>query len=48
LRAGGPAGSRSIDDVREQVRWLSAALHHHRAREADLIFEGLGLDIAAA
>lgn len=47
LRAADSTGSRSIADVREQVRWLSAALHHHRAREADLIFEGLGVDIAA-
>ena len=47
LRASDSAGSRSIDDVREQVRWLSAALQHHRAREADLIFEALGFDIAA-
>ncbi len=47
LRTTGSSGTRSIDDVREQVRWLSAALQHHRAREADLIFEALGLDIAA-
>ena len=47
LRATASSGTRSIDDVREQVRWLSAALQHHRAREADLIFEALGLDIAA-
>jgi len=46
LREANSAGSRSIDDVREQVRWLSAALQHHRAREADLIFEALGVDIA--
>ena len=48
LRAANAAGSRSIDDIREQVRWLSAALQHHRAREADLIFEALGVDIAGA
>jgi hypothetical protein len=39
------SGSRSIDDVREQVRWISAALQHHRAREADLIFAALGVEI---
>lgn len=48
LREAGSPGTRTIDDVREQVRWLSAALHHHRAREADLIFEALGVDIAAS
>lgn len=37
----------TIADLREQVRWLMTALHHHRAREADLIFEALGIDIAA-
>jgi hypothetical protein len=46
LRDADTAGSRSIDDVREQVRWLSAALQHHRAREADLIFDALGVNIA--
>jgi hypothetical protein len=38
----------TITDIREEVRWLMTALHHHRAREADLIFEGLGVNIAAA
>jgi hypothetical protein len=36
----------SVADVREQLCWLMNALHHHRAREADLIFEALGIDIA--
>jgi hypothetical protein len=45
LRATHSTGSRSIDDIREQVRWISAALQHHRAREADLIFAALGLEI---
>ena len=45
LRDAHSAGSRSIDDIREQVRWISAALQHHRAREADLIFEALGAEI---
>ncbi len=45
LRQAPSAGSRSIDDIREQVRWISAALQHHRAREADLIFEALGAEI---
>ena len=48
LREPHSAGSRSIDDVREQVRWISAALQHHRAREADLIFAALGVEIADA
>jgi hypothetical protein len=48
LRGPETSGSRSIDDVREQVRWLSAALQHHRARESDLIFEALGVDITVA
>ena len=45
LRDTHATGSRSIDDIREQVRWMSAALQHHRAREADLIFAALGLDV---
>ena len=45
LRDKQPTGSRSIDDIREQVRWISAALQHHRAREADLIFAALGVEI---
>ena len=45
LRETHPTGSRSIDDIREQVRWISAALQHHRAREADLIFAALGVEI---
>lgn len=45
VREGHSAGSRSIDDIREQVRWISAALQHHRAREADLIFAALGAEI---
>jgi hypothetical protein len=48
LRDAHAAGFRSIDDIREQVRWLSAALQHHRAREADLIFQALGVDMSAA
>jgi hypothetical protein len=36
-----------IADTREQLRWLMTALHHHRAREADLIFAALGIDITA-
>jgi len=37
----------TIADTREQLRWLMTALHHHRAREADLIFSALDIDIAA-
>jgi hypothetical protein len=47
LQAGGIDDASAITDIREQLRWLMTALHHHRAREADLIFEGLGIDIAA-
>ena len=32
-------------DVRERVRALLKALHHHRAREADLVFEALSVDL---
>jgi hypothetical protein len=32
-------------DVRERLRGLLTALHHHRAREADLIFDALSTDI---
>lgn len=32
-------------DVRERLRGLLGALHHHRAREADLIFDALSTDI---
>jgi hypothetical protein len=34
-------------DVREELRGLLTALRHHRAREADLIFEALSTDIGA-
>lgn len=34
-------------DVREQLRWLMTSLHHHRAREADLVFEALTVDLGA-
>jgi hypothetical protein len=27
------------------LRWLMSALHHHRAREADIVFEALGCDL---
>jgi hypothetical protein len=32
-------------DIREQLRGLLNALHHHRAREADLVFEALSTDL---
>jgi hypothetical protein len=34
-------------DVREQLRWLMTSLHHHRAREADLVFEALTVDLGS-
>jgi hypothetical protein len=39
------SGSWSVADLREQLRWLMSALHHHRAREADIVFEALGCDL---
>jgi hypothetical protein len=32
-------------DVREQLRWLITTFHHHQAREADLVFDALGVDL---
>ncbi|HUP75156.1 MAG TPA: hypothetical protein VM282_19080 [Acidimicrobiales bacterium] len=32
-------------DVRERLRALLKALHHHRAREADLVFEALSVEL---
>ena len=46
LQARQAADDTSIATIREQVRWLMTALHHHRAREADIIFEALGVDLA--
>jgi hypothetical protein len=45
------ARARSLDawtiaDLRDQTRWLMTALHHHRAREADLVFDALGIDLS--
>jgi hypothetical protein len=37
----------TVADMREQTRWLMSALHHHRAREADLVFDALGVDLAS-
>jgi hypothetical protein len=34
-------------EVREQLRWLMSSLHHHRAREADVVFEALNVDLGA-
>jgi hypothetical protein len=39
------SGSWSVADLREQLRWLMSALHHHRAREADIVFDALGCDL---
>jgi hypothetical protein len=32
-------------DVREHLRGLLTTMHHHRAREADLVFEALSTDL---
>jgi hypothetical protein len=45
LSAREAADAWTIADVREQLSWLMTALHHHRAREADLIFSALEVDI---
>jgi hypothetical protein len=39
------ADSQAIYEVRERVRWLMGSIRHHREREADLVFEALGLDL---
>jgi len=48
LRSSDADASWTVADTREQLRWLMAALHHHRAREADLIFDAFGIDVSAA
>lgn len=48
LQGNGGNDAWTVADTREQLRWLMTALHHHRAREADLIFSALGIDIAAS
>jgi hypothetical protein len=37
--------TQAISEVRERVRWLMGAIRHHREREADLVFDALGLDL---
>ena len=37
--------STSYADIRERLRWLITALHHHRAREADVVYEALSIDL---
>jgi nitroreductase len=46
LQAAGAHDRTAIAEIREQVRWLATALHHHRSREADLIYQALGIDIS--
>jgi hypothetical protein len=41
-----PLDAWTIADLRDQTRWLMTALHHHRAREADLVFDALGMDLS--
>ena len=47
VQAGDAADDSSIANIREQVRWLMTALHHHRAREADIIYQALQIDITS-
>lgn len=34
-----------FSDLRQRVAWLMRALHHRRARETDLVFEAINLDL---
>jgi hypothetical protein len=45
LQTADPEDPSTIADTRDQLRWIIAALHHHRAREADLIFSALNVEI---
>jgi hypothetical protein len=42
-----PLDAWTVADVRDHIRWLMTALHHHRAREADLVYDALEIDLAA-
>jgi hypothetical protein len=41
-------GSIDIADVRQRLAWLAGAIRHRWAREADLVFEALRLDLGRA
>lgn len=41
------AGAVDADDVRHRVGWIINALTHCRARQTDLVFEALTLDLGA-
>jgi hypothetical protein len=34
-----------VTDLRQRLGWLVRAIHHRRARETDLVFEALSLDL---
>jgi hypothetical protein len=38
-------GEADSADVRERLGWLVRALHHRRARETDLVFEAIDMDL---
>lgn len=40
---------RDVDfsDIRQRLSWLVRAIHHRRARESDLVFEAISLDLGA-
>ncbi len=43
---GDPAEAKSeVADVRQRIGWVIRALHHCRARQTDLVYEALGLDL---
>ena len=40
-------GTLAVQDIRQRVRWIINALTHCRARQTDLVFEALSLDLGA-
>ena len=42
------AGRADSSDVRERLGWLVRAIHHRRARETDLVYEAINLDLGRA
>lgn len=43
-----PDGSIDVVDVRQRLAWLAGAIRHRWAREADLVFEAIRLDLGRA
>lgn len=42
------AGVADIGDLRHRARWIVSALHNCRNRQADLVFEAVGLDLGGS